>query len=196
MAEPLGLGRAALPAEIAAWDIDVRPDGIGLPPGRGSVAKGEEVFTDYCASCHGDFAEGVDRWPVLAGGQGSLTRDRPVKTVGSFWPYLSTVFDYTYRAMPFGASQSLTPDEVYATTAYILYMNDIVTDEDFVLSDENLANVELPNQGSFRMDDRDEAEVPQFSQAPCMSDCKGPVEITMRAVVLDVTPEGEGEAIE
>ncbi|MGB0903558.1 MAG: c-type cytochrome, partial [Mangrovicoccus sp.] len=121
-----GLGRAALPEEIASWDIDVRPDGQGLPEGKGDVWTGEEIFADNCAMCHGDFGEAVGRWPVLAGGQGTLTDDRPVKTIGSYWPYLSTVFDYVNRAMPFGNAQSLSPDEVYAITAYLLYLNDIV----------------------------------------------------------------------
>ena len=195
-AEEPALGRAALPEEVAAWDIDVRPDGQGLPPGSGNVATGEEVFTDYCASCHGDFGEGVDRWPVLAGGWGSLEDQRPVKTIGSYWPYLSTVYDYINRAMPFGYPQSLTPDEIYAITAYLLYMNDIVTDDEFVLSDENFASVEMPNQGGFFMDDRPETELVKFTGEPCMTDCKDKVEITKRAAVLDVTPEAEGEVIE
>jgi cytochrome c len=109
-ADRLNLGREATPAEVAAWDIDVRPDGQGLPEGSGDVATGEEVFAERCAFCHGDFGEGVDRWPVLAGGQDTLTEERPVKTIGSYWPYLSTVYDYIYRAMPFGEAQSLTPD--------------------------------------------------------------------------------------
>jgi cytochrome c len=196
LADGFGLGRLALPDEIAAWDIDIRPDGLGLPPGSGDVMTGDTVFADYCAHCHGDFGEGVDRWPVLAGGQDSLTWDRPVKTIGSFWPYLSTVYDYINRAMPFGYSQSLTPDEIYAITAYLLYMNDIVTDEDFVLSDENFTDVVMPNVDNFFMDDRAETELQQFSGEPCMTDCKDSVEITMRAAVLDVTPEAAGDVIE
>lgn len=118
-----GLGREALPEEIAAWDIDVRPDGAGLPEDSGDVWTGEQIFLEQCAVCHGDFAEGVGRWPVLAGGEGTLTNARPVKTIGSYWPYLSTVFDYFHRAMPFGYAQSLEPDEVYAIIAYLLYSN-------------------------------------------------------------------------
>jgi len=125
-----GLGRAAHADEIAAWDIDVLPDGRGLPEGSGDVLTGDEVFADRCASCHGDFAEGVDNWPVLAGGFDTLADEDPVKTVGSYWPYLSTVFDYVNRSMPFGEAQSLTADETYAIVAYILYSNDMV-DEDF-----------------------------------------------------------------
>ena len=86
-ADTASLGRLATSAEVNAWNIDVRPDGLGLPVGSGSVAEGEEIFVEKCAACHGDFGEAVDRWPVLAGGQGTLTDDRPVKTVGSYWPY-------------------------------------------------------------------------------------------------------------
>tara|TARA_R110002049_G_scaffold10127_3_gene50327 strand:- start:31801 stop:32859 length:1059 start_codon:yes stop_codon:yes gene_type:complete len=187
-ADPLGLGRAATPGEIAAWDIDVRPDGLGLPEGRGDVATGDKIFTAKCSSCHGVFGEGTGRWPVLTGGQGSLSNARPVKTIGSYWPYLSTVYDYVNRAMPFGEAQSLEPDEVYAITAYLLYLNDEV-DDDFVLSSENFAETALPNEDAFIPDNRAEVELPQFTQEPCMSDCKNGVEITMRAAVLDVTPE-------
>ncbi|MFK7945121.1 MAG: c-type cytochrome [Paracoccaceae bacterium] len=188
-AETLGLGRAATPAEVTAWDIDIRPDGAGLPEGRGDVTMGEEIFLEQCAYCHGDFAEGVDRWPVLAGGQDTLADDRPVKTVGSYWPYLSTVWDYVHRAMPFGNAQSLSDDEVYAITAYILYANDLV-DDDFELSHENFQEVRLPNEANFFMDDRAESPVFQNREA-CMSDCKPTVEITKRAAVLDVTPDKE-----
>lgn len=89
-----GLGRVALADEIAAWDFDVLPDGRGLPQGKGDVWTGEEVFADRCASCQGDFAEGVDNWPVLAGGFDTLANEDPVKTVGSYWPHLSTAWDY------------------------------------------------------------------------------------------------------
>ena len=182
-----GLGREATEAEIAAWDIDVRPDGAGLPEGSGDVFTGEEVFIEKCAVCHGDFAEGVGRWPVLAGGFDTLTSQRPVKTVGSYWPYLSTVWDYVNRAMPFGDAQSLTADEVYAITAYILYSNHIVDDE-FELSRENFAEVRLPNEDGFYMDDR--LASPIFAKSEvCMENCKDAVEVTMRAAVLDVTPE-------
>ncbi|MEL7470979.1 MAG: c-type cytochrome [Pseudomonadota bacterium] len=187
-ADPLGLGRAATPAEVAAWDIDIRPDGAGLPEGSGDVLTGEEVFVEKCAVCHGDFAEGVDRWPVLAGGQDTLASDDPVKTVGSYWPYLSTVWDYVNRAMPFGNAQSLTPDEVYGITAYLLYSNDLVDDE-FELNHENFAELRLPNEDNFFMDDREQSPIFANRDA-CMSNCKTDVKITMRARVLDVTPEG------
>ncbi len=135
-------GRAATPEEIALWDIDVRPDGLGLPAGSGDVMTGDKIYTEKCSACHGVFGEGTGRWPVLAAGS-SLSDARPVKTIGSYWPYLSTVYDYVNRAMPFGNAQSLTHDEVYAITAYLLYLNDEV-DEDFVLSSDNFAEARLP----------------------------------------------------
>ena len=189
-AEKFGLGRAATPDEVAAWDIDVRPDGMGLPEGSGSVATGEQLFTDHCAVCHGDFGEGIDRWPVLAGGKGTLKNDRPVKTIGSFWPYLSTVWDYVHRAMPFGNAQSLSADDVYALTAYILYLNDVVGD-DFTLSKKNFLDVHLPNEANFVPDDRETTAVYKSREA-CMQNCKPAVKITKRAAVLDVTPESGG----
>ncbi|MEL6957404.1 MAG: c-type cytochrome [Pseudomonadota bacterium] len=186
----LGLGRTATDAEVAAWDIDVRPDGLGLPEGAGDVWMGEEIYIAKCAMCHGDFGEAVGRWPVLAGGHGTLADEDPVKTIGSYWPYLSTVYDYVNRAMPFGEAQSLSADEVYAITAYLLYLNDMV-DDDFELSHENFADIRLNNEDNFFMDDRAETELVAFSAEPCMSDCKDSVEITMRATVLDVTPEDD-----
>ena len=91
---------------IAGWDIDIRPDGMGLPPGQGSVAEGEPLYEAKCASCHGLFGEGEGRWPVLAGGEGTLDTLHPEKTVGSYWPYASTLWDYIHRAMPYPAPQS------------------------------------------------------------------------------------------
>ncbi|WP_198585851.1 c-type cytochrome [Pararhizobium haloflavum] len=188
-----GIGRPASEEEIAAWDIDVRPDGKGLPVGSGTVLDGEQVYFDQCATCHGDFGEGLGRWPVLAGGMGTLEDDRPEKTVGSFWPHVSTVYDYVRRTMPFGNARSLSDDEVYAVTAYVLYLNDIVRDEEFELSNENLADIELPNAGNFIADDRFE-EDHYAEKDPCMSDClDAPAEITMRAQVLDVTPDSGDE---
>ena len=198
LAEKLGLGRAALPEEIQAWDQDILPDGTGLPEGMGDVLTGEELFSENCASCHGEFGEGVDNWPELAGGVDTLGHDDPVKTVGSYWPYLSTVWDYVNRSMPFGNAQSLEVDEVYAIVAYILYSNDLVG-EDFVLSKAGFLDVEMPNADGFRPDDRAKTEYPAWSGEPCMRNCKESVEITMRARVLDVTPEedtAEADAVD
>lgn len=188
MAAGLGLGRPALPEEIAAWDVAVLPDGQGLRPGSGDVATGDEVFAANCAVCHGDFAEGLDSWPVLAGGDGTLTDPRPVKTIGSYWPYLSTVYDYIHRSMPFGAAQTLTVDETYAITAFLLYSNGLVED-DFVLTHENFTEVVMPNADGFYPDDRPQSEYPLFSQPACMTDCLPTLAVTRRAVDLNVTPE-------
>ncbi|MCA3598502.1 MAG: cytochrome c [Methylobacterium sp.] len=189
-----GLGRAALPAEIEAWDIDIRADGKGLPPGKGSVKDGETLFLERCAACHGEFAEGVGRWPVLAGGQGTMRNERPEKTVGSFWPDLSTAFDYIRRAMPYGNALSLTADETYAIVAFLLNMNNIVKD-DFVLGRENFLSVMMPNAAAFYDDDREQAERHFWNRPPCMTNCKPDTKITGRAAVLDVTPEGGDKSI-
>jgi cytochrome c len=162
------IGKPATAEEIAGWDIDIRPDGKGLPPGSGSVEDGEMMYEEKCASCHGSFGEGVGRYPVLSGGEGTLTEPRPEKTVGSFWPYASTLWDYIHRAMPFTQPQSLSDEEVYAITAYVLYLNDLVED-DFVLSAETFASVEMPNQDGFFLDDR-----PDTENTACMKDCKDP----------------------
>jgi S-disulfanyl-L-cysteine oxidoreductase SoxD len=184
----LGIGRAATPAEVAGWDIDVRPDGQGLPPGKGSVKEGEEVYLARCAACHGEFGESTGRWPQVAGGTGSLNSDDPIRTVGSYFPYLSSVFDYVRHAMPFGDSQSLGNDELYAVVAYMLFLNDIVGDT-FVLSKETFAQVKMPNQGGFYDDDRETTEKAFWNASPCMKDCKPPATITGRARVIDVTPD-------
>ena len=184
----LGVGRAATAAEVAGWDIDVRPDGQGLPPGKGSVKDGEAVYVAKCAACHGEFGESAGRWPQVAGGQGSLKSDDPVKTVGSYFAYLSTVIDYVRRAMPFGDAQSLSNDELYAVVAYMLFLNDIVGDR-FVLSRETFAQVKMPNAGGFYDDDRETAEKAFWNPKPCRTNCKSDVKITGRARVIDVTPD-------
>jgi len=187
----LGLGRPAFPDEIKAWDIDVRPDGVGLPPGKGTVKLGDELFQMQCATCHGEFGQGNARWPVIAGGQGSLKADRPEKTVGSFWPDLSTLYDYTRRAMPYGNAQSLTADELYSLTAYILFLNDVVKDEEFELSDKNFLSIKLPNASGFFVDDPATTEKAFWGRRPCIQNCKPDVKVTGRATVLDVTPDSK-----
>lgn len=183
------IGRAPTAEEIRGWDIDVRPDGQGLPEGKGTVAQGEKLFMDNCASCHGEFGEGNGRWPVLAGGKGSLTSDNPVKTVGSYWPYASTVFDYVRHAMPYGNAEAFKVDEYYALVAYVLYLNDVITDQDFELNNKNLAAIKMPNEQGFVMDDRAAAEKSFWQKDPCMKNCIAPVKITARAAAIDVTPE-------
>jgi S-disulfanyl-L-cysteine oxidoreductase SoxD len=145
------LGRTPSAAEIAAWNIDVRPDGQGLPPGHGSVAEGRTIFADTCAACHGDKGQGgpADR---LVGGLGTLTQPNPVRTVGSFWPYATTLFDFVRRAMPFNAPESLTADQVYAVTAYVLSLNGIVPDNT-VLDATSLPKIAMPNRNGFTSSD-------------------------------------------
>ena len=187
-ARDYGIGRAISAEQIAGWDIDVRPDGQGAPPGRGSVKDGEKVYLDKCAACHGEFGESAGRWPQIAQGKGTLASHDPVKTVGSYFPYLSSVFDYIRRAMPFGDAESLSGDELYAVTAYVLSLNDIVDDK-FVLSKDTWGNVKMPNQGGFYDDDREKTEKTFWKPNPCMKDCRGPVKITGHAQAVDVTPD-------
>ena len=185
--EHYGLGAPASSELIAGWDIDVRPDGQGLPPGQGTAAGGEETFVERCAACHGEFGEAVGRYPVLIGGGGSLASADPVKTVGSYWPYAATLWDYIHRAMPFGDAQSLSVDETYAVTAYVLFLNDLV-DEDFVLDRDSLPTVEMPNRGGF-IDDDPRPDTPVGE--PCMTDCKAEAKVMFKAKRLNVTPESE-----
>ena len=156
------------------------------------MKDGEKVYMDKCAACHGEFGESAGRWPQLAQGKGTLASNDPVKTVGSYYPYLSSVFDYIRRAMPFGDAQSLSNDELYAVTAYVLNLNDIVDDK-FVLSKETWAKVKMPNQAGFFDDDRKAAEKAFWNAKPCMTDCRPPVKITGRAQAVDVTPDDKGK---
>jgi len=140
-------GRPATSDEIKLWDIDVRPDGKGLPEGSGTAAHGKAVYDDNCAACHG--ASGQDGIKDrLVGGQGSLASDKPVKTVGSFWPYATTLFDYIHRAMPYPAPGSLSADDTYAVTAYILNLNGIVP-ADAKLDKDALPRIKMPNRDGF-----------------------------------------------
>ena len=194
----LGIGHQATAEEIAGWNIDVRPDGQGLPEGKGTVKDGEALYVERCAACHGEFGESAGRWPIVAGGMGSLATHDPVKSVGSYWPYASTLLDYIRRAMPFGAAQTLTSDELYAITAYVLYLNDVITDETFELSNKNFTAIKLPNQNNFIDDDRETAEKAFWKKEPCMKDClPGTAQVTGRARAIDVTPEaGKGPKVE
>jgi mono/diheme cytochrome c family protein len=144
----LGLGQTPSAEQIRGWDIDVRADGSGLPPGSGSVARGQAIYATRCAACHGANGEqGIA--PRLAGGQGTLASKAPVLTVGSYWPYATTLYDYIHRAMPLDSPQSLTPDEVYAVTAYTLHLNGILQ-ANAVLDAASLAKVRMPNRDGFR----------------------------------------------
>jgi cytochrome c len=183
------LGRAATAEEIAGWDIDVTPSGAGAAEGQGTAAEGEEIFLQQCAVCHGEFGEGVDRYPVLFGGEDSLDSHDPVKTPGSYWPYASTLWDYIYRAMPFGQAQTLSVDETYALTAYLLYINFVLDDDEFVLSHENIGDIEMPNRDGFIPDGRPDAQ----PETVCMSDCDVATEVVGRARIIDVTPDDDSE---
>jgi S-disulfanyl-L-cysteine oxidoreductase SoxD len=148
LAEGPGLGRVASPDEIASWDISIGPDGAGLPPGRGTPKQGETVYAEKCVACHGEKGAGKPN-DQLVGGRGSLSGDQaPVKTVGSFWPYATTLFDYIRRAMPLNAPKSLSDDEVYAVSAYILQLNGIIGDAD-AMDAQTLPQVQMPNRDGF-----------------------------------------------
>jgi S-disulfanyl-L-cysteine oxidoreductase SoxD len=147
------LGRPATPEEIRELDISVAPDGSGLPKGSGTVAQGQRVYETLCANCHGDRGQGMLQYPGLAGGQGTLRSKNPVRTVGSYWPYATTVWDYIHRTMPYSRPGTLTPDETYAVTAFILYLNGIV-DEKTELNETTLSRVKMPNRNGFVPDPR------------------------------------------
>ena len=141
------LGVPATQEQIAGWDISIGPDGAGLPAGSGTAAAGKAVYEAKCLACHG--AEGAgqpnDR---LVGGQGTLREAAPIRTVGSYWPYATTVFDYIRRAMPYVTPHSLTADETYAVTAYLLALNGII-EQDAVMDATSLPTVVMPNRGNF-----------------------------------------------
>ena len=183
------LGKLATKEEIAGWDIDVRPDGLGAPIGSGTALIGEEIYTEQCAACHGDFGEGADRWPALVGGEDSLASHDPEKTTGSYWPYASTMYDYIYRAMPYGVAQSLSHDETYEIVAYLLYMSDII-DEDFVLSEKNIGEIEMPNRNGFLLPDP-RPDIVNTNGLPCMKNCNVSTNVIGRARDIDVTPDDE-----
>ena len=145
--ETPNLGQPVTAAQIAGWDISVGPDGVGLPPGSGTPTKGASVYEQKCQACHGTKGAGQpnDR---LVGGQGTLASKTPVKTIGSYWPYATTVFDYVRRAMPYLQPQSLSDDEVYAVTAYLLNLNGIIGETD-EMNARTLPKVTMPNRSSF-----------------------------------------------
>jgi len=154
LAEGPGLGRVATPDEIASWDISIGPDGAGLPPSRGTPKQGETVYAEKCVACHGEKGAGKPN-DQLVGGRGSLSGDQvPVKTVGSFWPFATTLFDYIRRAMPLNAPKSLSDDEVYAVSAYILRLNGIIGEAD-AMDAQSLPQVQMPNRDGFIVFRRD-----------------------------------------
>ena len=146
---PFGFGRAATPQEIAGADIDIHPDGTGLPPGSGSVEQGAALYAATCAACHGEHGDKpISPSLLLKGGAGTLATPEAVQTVGSYWPYATTLFDYIRRAMPFAAPRSLSDDQVYAVTAYLLRLNGIVPDGT-VLDAASLPAIRMPNRDGF-----------------------------------------------
>ena len=146
-AEGPGLGQPIAPADLAPWDISIGPDGAGLPPGRGTVAQGEAVYASHCQACHGEKGAGRPN-DALVGGVGTLPSDRPLKTVGSYWPYATTLFDYVRRAMPWSETKLLSDSDLYAVSAYILHLNGIIG-ADAALDAQSLPKVTMPNRDGF-----------------------------------------------
>jgi cytochrome c len=161
---PYGIGRPATPAEITGWNIDIDRDGNNLPPGSGSVSHGRKVFDQQCAACHGANGEG-GVGDKLAGGQGTLATPEPIRTVGSYWPYAPTLFDYIRRAMPQNAPQSLSNEDVYAVSAYILNLNGLLP-ADATLDAKTLSAIKMPNRSTFVGDPR-----PDVKNPACMTNC-------------------------
>jgi len=148
LAETPNLGKVISPEEVAPWDISVSPDGAGLPPGSGTPMQGEAVYASKCLACHGEKGAGKPN-DALVGGIGSLAGDKPaLKTVGSFWPYATTIFDYVRRSMPYNESKTLTNDELYAVAAYILQLNGIIGEND-TMNAQTLPKVRMPNRDGF-----------------------------------------------
>ena len=147
-----GLGQALTDQDIQPWNMDVAPTGEGLPPGSGTARQGAAIFAAHCASCHGPTGqEGpMDR---LVGGLGTLSSPKPVKTIGSYWPYATTLYDYVHRAMPFPAPQSLSSDEVYSVVAWLLHQNGIIAEE-FIVDARSLPDIQMPNRHGFLPDPR------------------------------------------
>jgi cytochrome c len=160
-----GIGHAATPAQVAAWNLDVSPDVRNMPAGQGSVLRGREVFANQCAGCHGARGEGGSLGDKLAGGQDTLATPTPVRTVGSYWPYATTLFDYVRRAMPLNAPQSLSNEDVYAVSGYVLHLNGLLP-EDAVVSAKTLTELKMPNRDGFVFDPR-----PDVRNTGCLRDC-------------------------
>jgi cytochrome c len=150
---PLGIGHVASVHEISTKDLTVFPDGTGLPNGKGTAKVGAAVYAAHCAACHGDQGQGLGDFPALVGGRGSLATTEPVLTVGSYWPYATTIFDYIRRAMPYPSAGELSADDVYALTAWILAQNDIIKSS-AVIDQQTLPKVKMPNRDGFIPDPR------------------------------------------
>lgn len=147
-----GVGRPPTTDEVQAWELTIPPDGQGLPPGRGTAVLGQAVFAERCAACHGETGEDSN-YSRLVGGQGTLATDKPVQTIGSFWQYATTLWSYIRRAQPFDNPGSLTADQVYAVTAYLLHRNGIIGAQE-VMDATTLPRVRMPNRDGFVPDPR------------------------------------------
>ncbi|WP_457608519.1 c-type cytochrome [Nitratifractor sp.] len=190
------LGTDATPEQIAGWNVDVRPDGKGLPPGQMTVEKGAEVFANNCASCHGDFGEGVGKNPVLVGGFGTLTHqaktggdEGPEKTLGSYAPYIAPFYWYIKMAMPLPTPKKLTNDEVYGILGYLLQLNEIKVDgkeieDDTVINADFLKKVHMPNEKGFSYND---LRKPDTHNTRCMKDCVDMKQMKVMHIAIDAT---------
>jgi S-disulfanyl-L-cysteine oxidoreductase SoxD len=154
-----GVGRPPTPAEIKALDISITPGGAELPDGRGTAEAGKALYATHCARCHGATGKEGPQ-DVLAGGVGSLASPKPLKTVGSYWPYATTLFDYVNRAMPFDRPATMSADEVYASVAYVLFLNGLVGERD-VIDARTLPQVKMPNRDGFVVDPRPDVGLPK-----------------------------------
>lgn len=203
--ENFNLGRTPTQNEIKVWDVDVMPDGTGLPEGEGSVEEGDELYTNKCASCHGDFGTGGKGYPTLSGGQGTLKNqllkpgdEPPIRTIGSYWPYASTLFWYVKTAMPFTKPKSLSDNEVYAIVAYLLSVNDITIDgeeldDEYVLNKEKFLKIKMPNvDGFYPVDpsrsDLKELRGPLAQGVRCMKDCDAPKPVYIQNEITGFEP--------
>jgi len=163
-ADQLGVGRPPTAEELKAIDIEVLPDGRGLPTGSGTAERGKTIYANRCVTCHGATGKEGPQ-DVLVGGQGTLASAKPLKTVGSYWPYATTLWDYINRAMPFDHPGTLPPDDVYATTAYLLYINGIVGERD-VMDAATLPRVQMPNRNGFVPDSRPDVPIEKVEKSP------------------------------
>jgi S-disulfanyl-L-cysteine oxidoreductase SoxD len=160
-------GQPVSEADLAAWNIDIRtPDGSGLPPGRGTVAEGKKVYDGKCSSCHGADAKGGPVYGSMVGGIGSFKTDKRAVTPGSMYPYAPILFDYIRRSMPMDSPQTLTTNEIYAVSAYILNLNGLLP-ADAVIDQRSLSQIKMPNRDGFLVDDR-----PDSKATRCMANCK------------------------
>ena len=167
LADKPRFGRPISEADLAPWNIDIRTsDGQGLPPGRGSVAEGKKVYADKCAACHGADAKGGPVYGTMVGGIGSFTTNTRVLTPGSMYPYAPILFDYIRRSMPMDRPQTLTANEVYAVSAYLLNLNGVIP-ADAVMDAQSMPKVQMPNRNGFILDDR-----PDTQAVRCMTNCK------------------------